>query len=360
MVLRCGSNYHFLETERMTPERETFGWQMDSLPPYVHTAGKSDAREILDADVVITGSAPEALLRQRILAGKLVFRYAERPLKHGGEPSKYLPRLLRWNWRNPPGKPIYLLCASAYTSLDYRRFGLFRNRAYQWGYFPETRRYPDIHVLLDAKKPARLLWAGRLLNWKHPDDALKVARRLLEAGYSFQMDIIGTGEMEEKLQNEISEWGLESCVNLLGARKPEQVREHMERDGIFLFTSDRREGWGAVLNEAMNSGCAVIASHLIGAVPYLMKNGENGLVYESGNVDMLYEKARYLLDYPEEQRKLGAAAYRTITGEWNAEIAAQRLIHLSEHILAGEKSTDLYASGPCSRAEILKESWFKG
>ena len=37
-----------------------------------------------------------------------------------------------------------------------------------------------------------------------------------------------------------------------------------------------QEGWGAVVNEAMNSGCAVVADHMIGAAPWLIRQGENG------------------------------------------------------------------------------------
>ena len=33
----------------------------------------------------------------------------------------------------------------------------------------------------------------------------------------------------------------------------------MEQADIYLFTSDRNEGWGAVANEAMNSACAMVA-----------------------------------------------------------------------------------------------------
>ena len=125
-----------------------------------------------------------------------------------------------------------------------------------------------------------------------------------------------------------------------------------------MFTSDRQEGWGAVLNESMNSGCAVVASHAIGAVPYLMKHNSNGLIYKSGDIDALYQNVKYLLDHPEEQRRLGEAAYRTITEEWNAEIAAERFVNLAQHILDGDKYPDLYESGPCSKAEIIKDDWF--
>lgn len=359
-----GGDYHFIETAPMSAERKNLGYTLSQIPSYVYTSHENTEQAsickefICKADVVIAGSVPEKVIRNRICSGKLIFRYSERPLKHGIEPLKYLPRLLRWYWCNPIGKPIYLLCSSAYTYADYNRFGLFKNRAYKWGYFPETRKYDDPNAFLSKKKAINILWVGRFLSWKHPDDAIFVAKRLKEEGYSFNLNFIGAGIMEEALRYMISEYHLEDCVHLLGPMKPEQVRAHMEEAGIFLFTSDFQEGWGAVLNESMNSGCAVIASHAIGAVPYLVKNGENGLIYRFGNREELYQKVKYLLDKPSEQKRLGEAAYQTIVKEWNADIAAERLIKLSECIFAGEKYPDLFPRGPCSRAEILKNDWY--
>jgi len=299
------------------------------------------------------------MLRERIRSGKLLFRYAERPMKNGLEPMKYLLRLLRWRWRNPMRKPIYMLCASAFTAADYYKFGLFRNRCYKWGYFPEVKKYNE-EELFTRKQNAvpKLLWCGRFLEWKNPDDVICVAERLKKNGYRFALDFIGTGELQPLLEQMILEKDLSDCVHLLGTMKPEQVREHMEQANIYLFTSDRHEGWGAVLNESMNSGCAVVASHAIGSVPFLMKDGENGLVYESGNVGMLYEKVKYLLNHPEERKRLGKGAYHTVIDEWNAEAAANRLVMLSEQLLQGEKYPDLFKTGPCSNAEHLGDDWF--
>ena len=357
-AMQINQEYQFLETEKITPERVKLGWNMECLPQYVRETNMNIAAEILNTDVIIAGSAPESMLRQRIKAGKLLFRYSERPLKHGPEPLKYLPRLMRWHYRNPPGKPIYMLCASAFTAGDYRKFGLFKNRCYKWGYFPETRQYPNSDDLFIKKSKTTLLWCGRFLAWKHPDDALTVARRLKEAGVSFTLKMIGTGELENCLRQTIQAEGLQNCVELTGPMPPEQVRDYMEKAGIFLFTSDRQEGWGAVLNEAMNSGCAVVASDAIGSVPYLVKDRENGLVYHSGSVDELFERVKGLLAHPAEQRRLGEAAYRTIADLWNAEIAAKRLIALSQAILDGDASPELFEDGPCSRAEIIREDWY--
>lgn len=60
---------------------------------------------------------------------------------------------------------------------------------------------------------------------------------------------------------------------------------------------------GAVLNESMNSGCAVIASDAIGSVPFLIKNGVNGIIYKDGNQKDLSQVLMELLDNPEKRKK---------------------------------------------------------
>ena len=131
---------------------------------------------------------------------------------------------------------------------------------------------------------------------------------------------------------------------------PEQVRTYMEEAVIYLFTSDRQEGWGAVLNEAMASGCAVVASDAAGATLFLVQDGENGSVYRSGNFRDLLEKVQYLLDQPTVQVKYGRMAYRTVIDIWNGKVAAERLVKLSEALSRGECHPNLYEDGPCSRA----------
>lgn len=352
---KTNQQYHFAESTEVPEARLKMGYGQQKAR-YVLNAAKEPETvlgHVAAADLVITGSAPEELIRRRIRDGKLVFRYSERPLKLGFQAWKYPYRFVKWHWRNPIGKPVYMLCASAYTAGDYAKFGLFRKRAYKWGYFPETKRYESVDSLMAEKNPANILWCGRFLDWKHPDDALRAAGRLKADGYSFRLRFIGSGSEEEKLCAMVKEYVLEDCVEFLGTMTPQEVRGHMEASGIYLFTSDKKEGWGAVLNESMNSGCAVVASHAIGSVPYLMKDGVNGLIYRSGDVEMLYEKIKYLLDHPKEQKRLGKAAYETIVDEWNAEVAAERVVKLAQAILDGEKYPDLYESGPCSRAERM-------
>lgn len=352
-------NYAFIATTPMDAERRQMGYQeyTESFLYQFEDCPEECMEQINRADAVIFGSAPRKLIQERLKAGKPVFQYSERIFKKKPPFYEIPARTIKYYLEKGRYSNMYLLCASAFTAADYATTHTFPQRAYKWGYFPETKHY-QMDALYAQKDKQKILWVGRFLDWKHPDDVLRVAKRLKEDGYSFSMDIAGTGEMEQQLKDMSEAMGLNDCVTFLGPIPSNRVRELMEKAGIYLFTSDRYEGWGAVLNESMNSGCAVVASHAIGAVPYLMRNRENGLIYHSGNVDELYKKVKYLLDNPGEQERLGKAAYETIVGEWNAEVAAERLINLSEHLLAGEKYPDLYRTGPCSRAEIIKDDWF--
>ena len=243
-----------------------------------------------------------------------------------------------------------MLCASAYTAADYAKFGLFKGKCFKWGYFPECKRYESVDDLMSKKIKNEILWCGRFLDWKHPDDVLKVAKRLKDDGAQFHINLIGTGEMKIELERMCEKFDLSEYVTFVGSVSSDKVREYMERASIYLFTSDRKEGWGAVLNEAMNSGCAVIASNEAGSTKYLLDNGKSGIVYQSGDLVSLYQSVKNLIVDNDLCRKLGANAYEDIINEWNADVAAQKFIVLSENILCGEP-TNKYLDGVCSIQE---------
>jgi glycosyltransferase involved in cell wall biosynthesis len=142
----------------------------------------------------------------------------------------------------------------------------------------------------------------------------------------------------------INEYQLEDYVHMMGAMRPEEVRKYMEKSEIFLFTSDQNEGWGAVLNESMNSACSVVVNSQIGSAPYLICDGQNGLHYHKGNADELFENVKTLMLQPTYRRKLGECAYHTMINTWNAQIAAQRLTQFAENRAV------FFADGPMSPA----------
>ncbi len=346
-----GGAFVFISTSEMREERRKLGYGMSEHPDYVltYTLCEKRCREhILNAETVIYGSAPENLLQERLKSGKLTFRYSERIYKNGCKAYTLPLRAVKYNMLWGRYKNLHLLSAGEYAAADYAKTGTFITRAYRWGYFPETKVY-DIDRLLAAKREksaVSLLWVGRMIDWKHPELALEVAEKLRDDGVDFTLDMIGIGDMYPRLESLINEKHLENRVRLLGAMSPDAVRTQMEGADIFLHTADRREGWGAVLNEAMNSGCAAVAYSEIGAATYLLHHGENGLVYQNENE--LYSAVWELITDPSLRDRLGRSAYATVTDLWNAETAAERLLKLSDQLmLRGEY--ELYESGPASK-----------
>lgn len=368
MFHRPDTVYHFIETMPMEAERTNMGWGSGQKPPYLLCAYES--QEMLerceaivrDADFIVigSGSAPDSWVAERHRTGKFIFRSTERLFKNGC-PGWQIPlRFLKNYWRFNRFHNEYLLCASAFTAADAAITRSYLGKAYRWGYFPDAKEY-DLTQLIARKRSnpvTSILWAGRFLDWKHPEAALVVAQSLKEQKVPFSLGIIGTGEMEDTLRRMIQEKGLSDCVKMLGSMKPEQVRAHMEQADVYLFTSDRGEGWGAVLNESMNSACAVVASHAIGSVPFLLRDGENGFVYRDGDLNQLSQIVLKLVQDRALRERVGAAAYQSIVGEWNASVAAERLISLYEDLRARGRSTR-FQEGPCSPAPLLPDDWYQ-
>jgi glycosyltransferase involved in cell wall biosynthesis len=197
-----------------------------------------------------------------------------------------------------------------------------------------------------------ILWAGRFIDWKHPEYAIKLAKKLKDDGIKFNMTMVGDGELRTELEEKIKRYELSDFITITGFKKAEEVRKMMEEANVYLFTSDYKEGWGAVLNEAMNSGCAVVANCAIGSVPSLIINEENGYIYKNGCFDEFESKVRFLIMHKEKQIEFGKAAYATIVNEWNHKLVAKRLVEFCQKIKDGNPS--FYEKGPLSEAKAIK------
>ena len=379
MIKRIGNEneFYFIQTEEMEADRRDMGWG-GSLPDYVITAygsyenAEKCRRLIADSEVVIFGGArDDSLLSERLEAirhdkrlgkDRLTFRYSER-LYREGQWKFVSPRGLIKKYRDHTrysGCPVYLLCAGAFVSSDFDLVFSYPGKKLKWGYFTEVKVY-DIDSLIEKKgyetadgnKIPYILWAGRFLKLKRAEYAIRTAGRLKSAGIAFHMDLIGGGEEEEKLKGLVKELSLEDRVGFPGFKKPGEVREYMEKADIFLFTSNRLEGWGAVVNEAMNSGCAVIAGNMQGAAPSLIRNGVNGYVFRDNEPRDIFKYAEILIRDEGRRRQMGKMAYRTMREIWNPEVAADKLMDFTESYFTGrpeaaERLGGMIIDPPCS------------
>ena len=374
MFKELNGEFLFIQTEPMEEERVKMGWQAEAIVPYVRYYEEEPEKcrsLIMDSQIVLFGgSDEESYIQPRLKAGKPVLRYSERLYKTG-QWKAISPRGLLKKYKDHTrygSKSVYLLCAGAYVPSDFHLIRAYADKMFRWGYFPEDKVY-DVDKLIKKKgfgeksgqSCVYLLWAGRFIDWKHPELPVKTARWLKSKGCSFHLDMIGGGELEPMIRELIRDFDVGDCVTLTGYRKPEEVREAMEKADIYLVTSDRQEGWGVVVNEAMNSCCAVIGNHMAGAVPYLLSHGKNGMVYRDGDEQALFEYAERLCGDPGLRRKLGKAAYDRIHEVWNPRNAARCLLSLCRERMGFEvpgmdlPENVISTDGPCSAAPVIQE-----
>ena len=366
--------FHFIQTMPMEQKRVEMGWAVDvGAYPFVSLFYEDEAAcrtLILNSDVTIFGwteGLTSDLEEERLSSGKLSFRVSERIYREG-----------QWKFISPRGlmrkykehiryrkMPVYLLCAGAYVASDFALIHSYPGKMLKWGYFPnagsgkaEPEKKREISddmyraAVSDTRK-LKLLWAGRLIDLKHPEFAVEAAKLLTERGYDFYLDIAGDGNRKDGLNKLIEKYGLSDRVRLLGGKTPTEVLELMHEADIFLFTSNYLEGWGAVVNEAMSEKCCVLASGDAGAVPFLIREGENGLTYPDGNFEEFVNKLIFLFENKKEIVRMALEGKKTIEKLWNPENASKEFIRFCREYFENGNPTPA-KEGPMSAAEIIK------
>ncbi len=341
-----------------------------STRPYCILAGEdAGAREYAfrlarEAGTCVFGASSQAFAVERAKNNPsgLSFEMGERWLKHGwltfGSP---VFRQWLWNYfRFYRRANFYKLCCSFYTTGDDSRLKAYKGRHYKWGYFTSvTNDFVEASPEdVSTKGKVRILWCARFLLLKHPELVIRLASRLKKGGYDFVIEMYGDEGHLAPHDKVYSRSGLEALiersdvgdvVTLKGNRPNLEIRKAMQEADFFLFTSDRNEGWGAVLNEAMSSRCAVVASDAIGSAPFLIKNGQNGFLFKSKDLNSLYEKVAYLLNNPESRQRIAEQGYLEMLRVWSPKVAAENLLKLISDLQNGRDTSIL--EGPCSKAE---------
>ena len=96
------------------------------------------------------------------------------------------------------------------------------------------------------------------------------------------VNLIGDGPMFQSLENEIKKLKLGDKMHLLGTKSQTEVPAYMQKADVFILPSIY-DGWGAVVNEALQAGCYVICSDAAGASDLILPDERLGRVFNSGD-----------------------------------------------------------------------------
>lgn len=356
---QLGADFTFIQTMPMEKERVDMGWSVDVQEiPYVECLYEKEydcLKKIMESDVVLFGwTGREDIVEPRLLSGKTTLRVSER-LYREGQWKVVSPRGLLVKYREHiryRRQNVCMLCAGAYAASDFHLIGAYPDKLFKWGYFTKLRTYTEeeFATLKPRDGELHIVWAGRFIPLKHPEYVVRLAKALRERGYAYKIHMLGDGDLEPLIRHDVESSGLSEAFVFYGYTPPEQVRDVMEKCHIHLFTSNYLEGWGAVVNEGMNSGCVEVVNAQVGAAPYLIRHGVNGLVYPQDCYDKMEALVLDLFAHWEERERMGRAAYETIRDMWNAEHAAKVLLQFVEKLHRGVIEPE--QEGPLSTAPV--------
>ena len=358
--------FRYVATEELSEDRRQLGWNIgedgDNWVLYLQRGAQAayEARQWLEnSEIVLTSIRDFGLMERRVKSGKLTFYMSER-------------------WFKPPlGKmrlfhPRYFLMATRIARLMYSPWFYYlpmgryagddmmwlmsllgkgqnvHDKQRLWGYFVDKDKSPekvDVKLQDDA---FRVLWFGRLLKLKCVDTLIHaVAKMCSQTSPPVKLKIIGAGPEEEALRALAIKLNICHRVEFTPPVPIKRIRDEIRHADVCVVTSNGQEGWGVAVNEIMLEGRCAIVSKETGAGRTMIRDGENGLLFRSGDVDGLAQQLQQVRMDAVLRKRLGAVGRETLLSVWMPEIAAERLMVFSGAILSRQGSPK-WDSGPLS------------
>lgn len=144
--------------------------------------------------------------------------------------------------------------------------------------------YLDAQIPLCKPKSRSRVWkilsVSALIPIKNIQDIIMGCDEVFRQGYRIQLDIVGSGEMEEDLRRLAAT--KEFDVNFHSFKNQNELREFYAEADIFVLASSS-ESWGLVVNEAMQCGVPALVSDRVGCREDLIKK-DTGRIFKTGNI----------------------------------------------------------------------------
>ncbi|MGX1264553.1 glycosyltransferase involved in cell wall biosynthesis [Rossellomorea marisflavi] len=135
---------------------------------------------------------------------------------------------------------------------------------------------------------------------------------MLSPSLEWECQILGEGEMQDKLMAQARQLGIESKVSFLGNRN--DVVQILQMADVLVIPSLQENQPFAVI-EAQLMGVPVIASNA-GGLPEMVEHQGTGLIVEKGNSLQLSMALEHLIRHPAERDRMGLQAWKHSREKW--------------------------------------------
>jgi len=154
----------------------------------------------------------------------------------------------------------------------------------------------------------RFIYSGRLVAVKRVDLLIDSFLQVAELRPNWDLVIVGSGPMESKLKRQLPNQ-MQHRVAWAGFVASFQQMCALYRFADVLVLPSDFEPWALVVNEAVCAGLALVCSDKVGAAAELLRDRENGRLFQAGDMSSLVDA---LLDVTDEENLY---SYRRASGE---------------------------------------------
>lgn len=173
---------------------------------------------------------------------------------------------------------------------------------------------PPINVSKHDNHLIRIIFARRLFEYRGTKVFVHAIKTLLDDKLPISVTIAGDGPDENWMKQELSKY---ENVSFIHYKSEESLRIHSMHH-VAVVPTVGSEGTSLSLLEAMASSCAVVCSD-VGGMTNIVIDKYNGLLCGAGSVEELAEAITYLVQEPDERKKLAKTGYETVSSAFSLE-----------------------------------------
>jgi glycosyltransferase involved in cell wall biosynthesis/peptidoglycan/xylan/chitin deacetylase (PgdA/CDA1 family) len=173
-----------------------------------------------------------------------------------------------------------------------------------------------------------LSWVSRLAPPKRPDILVEAMALLASEDPFLYARIIGSGELLEGVTELVRARGLESRIELLGART--DIAHQLQQTDAYVLCTER-EGLPISLVEAMATERPIIVS-AVGGIPSLIKHEVNGYLLDQLSPVQLADLIRRIRRHPDEAQRIGRQGGTDARKQFNLRETIQQYMDVFDQV----------------------------
>ncbi|MCU1550917.1 MAG: glycosyltransferase family 4 protein [Glaciihabitans sp.] len=197
-----------------------------------------------------------------------------------------------------------------------------------------------------------IVFVGRVTGEKQIDKLIEAFAKL-SPDLNAKLEIVGGGEIERELKHLAQRLGLGDRIKFTGYVSTEYLRSALTRATVFAMPSIA-ELQSIATMEAMASGVPIVAANAM-ALPHLVHDGENGFLFEPGDVDEFAARLTEVLTMaPEDYTRMKRESLKIVEAH-----DIQKTLSTFEALYRGEKVTDSIVEPPLPPRAAWREKLAK-